>query len=678
MMKKLQTPTLRQVRHGKASVSAIAFLLAGLAAPAHAQTASQAAGDDIVVTATRSGDPIPAELIGSSVTVVSDTDLVDRQTRIVSDVLRDVPGVAVNRSGAVGDLTDVRIRGSEANQVLVFIDGIKADDPYVSSFNFGTLITDEAARIEVLRGQQSSLYGSDAIGGVISYTTLSGRELPGVSLRAEGGSMGTYDGGARVGGVAGNADYALSSSYYHTDGYPVAPGGRDDVGSNTLGVTGKVNWTPAPDFKITAVGRYSYARADSDDQAIAANSPVIQGYPLAIAVDTLGSYGIDRGWYGLLGAEWKLGRAITSSLNATITDTTARGLDTGAYGGPYGDHGRRYRGSFTSTARFGDEHLKNRFTFAVDAERQSFQSTSPYANNDRHRIDTLGFVSQYDLTLDDRLAISASARIDANSQFADDATYRATASYLFAGGTRLHAAYGTGVKDPSATDLYDYSSGQFVGNPHLKPERSKGWEAGVEQSLMAQHARIGATWFDNRYSNAIDTTYTLVGDDYLQTPYNDPVRFHQKGLESYATWHGGDWRFDLAYTWLHAPQTIQAITGMASADGSPVPVTIQAARRPKNIASANATWAPHRLPLTATLTVRYNGRQNDYAFNADYNRLIVPLKAYTLVNVALRYELSRNVELFGRVENLGNDHYQEVFGYQAAGRAAYGGVQLKL
>jgi vitamin B12 transporter len=667
----------------------ITLLLLGTATPAIAQTtatttlASDAArSNDIVVTATRSGDAIPTDLIGSSVTVIGYQDLQDRQTRVLSDVLRDVPGVAVNRSGAIGDLTQVRIRGSEGNQVLVFVDGIKADDPYYGEYDFGTLLNDDASRVEVLRGQQSALYGSDAIGGVISYTTLSGRELPGASLRVEGGSMGTYDGSARVAGASGNFDYAVSSSYYHTDGYPIAPGGRLDTGSNSLGVSGKFNWTPAPDLKLTAVGRYSYTRAESDDQQIAANSPVVMGYPVVTTVDTPGNYNTNRGYYGLLGAEWSLfENVLTTSVQATIADTTRNGYDFSTLG--YGDHGRRYRGSFTSTVHFDNEHFKNRFTLAVDAERQDFRNTSPggYSNDDSHRIDQLGFVTQYDLTFDDRLAISASARIDTSTRFSDDATYRATASYLFPGGTRIHGAYGTGVKDPSATELFDYVTGQYVGNPNLKPEQSQGWEAGLEQSLLDSHVKLGATYFDSRFTNEIDTTYTLVGGNYLQTPFNNPIRFNQRGVETYAAVRTGNLRFSLAYTYLHSPQTIMALTQSAAVGGTyqlPATVPIQAVRRPSNIASFNATWAPKAWPVSATLTVRYNGKQNDYAFNSVYNRLIVNLKAYTLVNLNAAYDIDQHVQVFGRVENLLDQKYQEVFTFATPGRAAYGGVRLKL
>lgn len=669
------------------SIGALSIaLLAG--APALAQsTTAQAAGDsakgdDIVVTATRSGDAIPTDLIGSSVTVIGNQDLQDRQTRILSDVLRDVPGVAVTRTGAVGDLTEVRIRGSEANHVLVFVDGIKADDPYYGAYDFGTLITDEAARVEVLRGQQSSLYGSDAIGGVISYTTLSGREDPGVTARIEGGSMGTVDGGARVAGAKGDFDYALSSSVYRTDGYPIAPGGDRDMHSSSVGASGKFNWTPAPNFKVTAVGRYSYAKADTDDQQITDSSPVVMGYPVIAVVDTPGDYYTSKGYYGLLSAQWDLfDDAWTNTASATIADTTREGYDYGALS--YGDHGRRYRASFDSTVRFGNDHVKNRFTMAVDAERQDFANTSPggYSDNSQHRIDTLGFVTQYDLTVDDRLAISASARIDDNSRFNDDSTYRATASYLFPTKTRIHAAYGTGVKDPSASDLFAYATGQFIGNPNLKPERSKGWEAGVEQGLLDNHAKIGATYFDNRFSDEIDSTYVLVGDEYLQTTYNNSVRFKQRGVETYASLTLGDWRFDASYTYLHSPQTVMVLAQPESVGGPyqlPVAVTTQAYRRPKDIASVNLSWVPRTLPFTATATVRYNGKHTDYAFDEAFDRLIVDLKSYTLVNLNATYDVNPHLQLFARVENLLDKNYQEVFGYATPGRAGYGGVRVKL
>jgi len=242
----------------KTTVSWLAVALAaGFAANANAQSdptvaSKDEAGNAIIVTGSRSGEGVAVRNLPASVTLLTDEDLQQRQTRIISDVLRDVPGIAVSRQ--IGGLTQVRLRGSEANHVLVLIDGIEASDPFQGEFDFGSLIADEAAKIEVLRGQQSSLYGSDAIGGVIQYITLTGREAPGFSLRAEGGSFGTYSGGARAAGYSGTFDYAVSGSVYGTDGTPSARGGDRDIGSTNVGASAKLTWTPSPKGKLTGGG----------------------------------------------------------------------------------------------------------------------------------------------------------------------------------------------------------------------------------------------------------------------------------------------------------------------------------------------------------------------------------------------------------------------------------------
>jgi vitamin B12 transporter len=659
------------------------FALAA-ATPAFAETTadlptSGGGNDTIVVTATRSGDAVPIDQLGSSVTVLDDQALQARQTRFVVDALRDVPGVAVNRG--FGGLTEIRVRGSEANHTLVFVDGIKADDPYSAQFDFGTLLNDEASRVEVLRGQQSSLYGSDAIGGVISYTTLSGREAPGFSARAEGGSMGTFSGGARAAGTAGDTfDYAVSASYFRTDGFPVAPGGSLDTGSENFGASAKVNWMPAPNFTLTAVGRYGFLRADLNDQQVTANSPVIQGYPVTVAVDVPGDFTRNKAWYGLVGASWDLfDGAWTNAATAAITDDNRDG--DGPFG-PSGDRGRRYRTTFNSTVRFGNDHVKNRFTFGMDYERQEFRNTTPFSDNGKHVLETFGYVMNYDVTFDDRLAIGASARIDNYNLFRDAATYRVTGSYLFPSGTRIHAAYGTGIKAPGPTELYGFISGVFIGNPGLKPEESKGWEAGIEQSLLDKAVTIGATYFHDRFSNAIQSTFVFdpTVNDFVQSSFNSATETRQEGVEVYASARFADFRVDASYTYLDAPQDVNALVGLAPAGGGfqfEVPVTTQAVRRAKNIASLNVTYAPKLLPLTATLTVRYNGKQRDYAFTDIFQHILVDLKAYTLVNFNATYDVTPHIQLYGRVENLADEKYQEVFGYNAPGRAAYGGVRVK-
>lgn len=659
----------------------VSLLAIAAASPVFADDtlAGDAGPDDIVVSATRSGDPVPVDRLGSSVTVLDDAALQSRQTRFIVDVLRDVPGVAVNRGA--GGVAEVRVRGSEANHTLVFIDGIKADDPFAAQFDFGTLLSDEGARVEVLRGQQSSLYGSDAIGGVISYTTLSGREAPGYSARAEYGSNDTVSAAARAAGTVGETlDYALSASYLRTDGYPVAPGGSLDTGSSNFGASAKVNWTPAPNFKLTAVGRYSNLRQDLNNQDISPASPVIQGYPITVAVDSPDDRTRSKSWYGLVGATWDLfDGAWTNAATAAITDVNRDGESSF---GTSGDRGRRYRTTLNSTVRFGNDRVKNRFTLGMDYERQEFQNITPFADQGKHVLETLGWVVNYDVTFDDRLSIGASARIDDYNLFRDAATYRVSGSYLLPSGTRVHAAYGTGIKAPSPGELYGFVSGSYIGNPNLKPEESQGWEAGLEQTLFDKALTVGATYFRNRFVNQIQSTFVFdaASGNFLQQSFNGTTRTRQEGVEVYAAARLADFRVDASYTYLDAPQTVDALVGPNPGSGGfqmPVPVVTQAARRAKDIASLNVTYAPEAFPLNATLTLRYNGKQRDYAFTDMFQRILVDLDDYLLVNFAASYDVTPNLQVFGRVENIADEKYQEVFGFNSPGRSAYGGVRVK-
>lgn len=638
--------------------------------------------DEIVVSASRSGDGVPASLLGSSVTVIDSEALEDRQTRVISDVLRDVPGVAVSRTGAIGGLTQIRIRGSEGNHVLVFIDGIKASDPYYGEYDFGNLIADDSARVEVLRGQQSALYGSDAIGGVISYTTLSGRDAPGVSARVEAGSLGTVAAATRAAGVLGDQfDYAVSSSYLTTDGFATAREGSRDLGSESFGSSFKVNWTPSPIFKLTAVGRYSRTEADLNDQQIDPSAPVVQGYQTITVVDTPGSRYENNAYYGFLRAELNLfDNAWTNAVSGQITDANRDAYDLAGFS--YGDRGRRYRGTFESIVRFGSERVRNRFTFAADFEREEARNIDPtgFAFGGTNRSDTTGFVAQYELTVDEALAIGASARIDDYSRFDGAATYRATASYLLPSGTRFHGAYGTGIKAPTLTELFGFSDGLYIGNPELQPERSEGWEAGVEQLFLGGAAKIGATYFDNRFRDQIETAYVEVNGEFLPTSRNSSFRADQKGVEAYANVRLGDFRIDAAYTYLDSPQTILALANPRPANGafqSAVPIETQAVRRPENTASLNVTYAPEAFPLNVTATVRYNGEMRDYAFNPSYQRLLVDLDDFVLVNLNGSFDVSENFQVFGRVENLLDQDYEEVFTFATPGLTAFGGVRAK-
>src|SRR5258706_6198933 len=239
--------------HRTALICALTFISTQASAQSSSVTSPQ---EQVLITASRLGG-IRSDLLGSSATILEPIDLQLRQTTIVSDILRDVPGVAVSRAGPLGQFTQVRMRGAEANHTLVLIDGIKAGDPFFGEFQFETLITDDVAKVEVLRGEQSALYGSDAIGGVIHYITATGAEAPGFRARAEGGSFGSANASARYAGVEAGLDYALSVAYSRTDGVPDNPLGTRHLGSEGLNLAGKFSYAIDENFRLQAVPRHS-------------------------------------------------------------------------------------------------------------------------------------------------------------------------------------------------------------------------------------------------------------------------------------------------------------------------------------------------------------------------------------------------------------------------------------
>lgn len=280
-------------------------------------------------------------------------------------------------------------------------------------------------------------------------------------------------------------------------------------------------------------------------------------------------------------------------------------------------------------------------------------------------LTTKGAVVQYDATINDRIGLGAALRYDDNSRFDSDTTYRLQASYLFDSGTRLHAAAGSGTKNPGIFELYGYDPDTFIGNPNLKPEKSHGWEAGIEQRFLDDRARIDVTWFDSRLKDEIFTVYDT--SYVFSSPANKTAESTQKGVEvSFEARLGGAWRLDASYTHLDAKE-LDTLTGRM----------VEEVRRPPNIASLNIGWRgleAQRLGLD--FTVRYNGEQYDNNYTMVVATPRVQLDSYTLVNLGADYRFTDNFQFYARVENLLDETYEEVFTYRTPGRAEYAGVRF--
>ncbi|MBX3593941.1 TonB-dependent receptor [Sphingomonas sp.] len=633
-----------------------ALLLAGAAAtPAWAQTVDPdgAADQDLIVTGTRADTAIPVGQTGGAVTVLDSAALEERQTRMVADILRDVPGVAVAR---VPGQTQIRLRGTEANQVLVLIDGIEVSDPFTGEFDLGTLPADAGGRIEVLRGQQSAIYGSDAIGGVIHYITATGREMPGLSARIEAGSLGTVNGAVRAAGGGDVADYALTATLNTMAGTSNARTGGRDLRDDTGAIAFKGNWQPGADARITAVARYSHSRQDFNDTDSNPASPTF-GYVVDTPgnhVESEGLYALLRGTFTLLDGRW------SHSVSGQIADTRRDGYN--AAGRSYGDVGTRLKGSYETTLTLGGAAFRQLFTVAADVERERYRNTDPtgFAFTGARHVSNVGIVAQYEARIGERGAFGASLRHDANDLFDDTTTYRLQGSYRFASGTRLRAAAGSGVKNPGFYELYGYIDGRFIGNSALKPERSEGWEAGIEQQVDGGGIVFGTTYFQSVLRDEIYTSYPA--PTYVATPANSTGRSRQHGVEAYVNARlGAGWRIDGAYTWLHARER-----------------GAEEVRRPPHSASLAVNWSAPDGRVSVNAVVRYTGVARDLAYiDPSYVPVRVRLDDYALVNLAAEWRVTRTLSVFARGDNLLDARYESVFSFTNPGITGVAGMRAR-
>jgi vitamin B12 transporter len=627
--------------------------IAALAAACFCSTsafAKDADSDAVIVTATRATGGAPRAVTGISTTTILPEDLEIRQTRQLTDVLRDVPGVAVNQSGGAGQLTQVRMRGAEANQTLVLIDGMEASDPFQGEFTFESLIADEVAKVEILRGPQSALYGSQAIGGVINYITASGADAPGVKARAEYGSFNSFDGAARFAGATGGFDYAVNAGWNQTDGTPTARGGTRDLAARTGAFSARGAYSFADNIRVKAMTRYTDTKADFNDQDFNFPSPTY-----GFVIDTDG-YTKIKSLLGMVRGEAEFG-PWSHALTLQGVDAKRDGFSFG--GRSSGDKGKRVKASYDTTLKIETGALVHTLTGAIDFRRETYENTSPFATPAQAKkrdVDNLGFVGQYDLVANDRLGLGVAVRYDDNDMFDDATTYRLQASYLFPSETRVHAAGGSGVANPGFFELFGFDPGNFIGNPNLKPEKSEGWEAGAEQSFLDGAARVDVTYFDSRLEDEIFTAF--VGPTFASSPQNRTAKSTRKGVEvsGQAILDGG-WRIFASYTHLNAKE-----------NGN------EEVRRPKDSASVNVSWEGER--FGAFTSIRYNGDTKDNNFTLS-GPPIVTLPAYTLVTIGGDYKLTDTINLYARVENATDENYEDVYTYRTPGRAGFIGMRAK-
>lgn len=634
---------------GRSVIGLASLSLFAVSAPTSAQPTQTL--ETVVISGTRT--PVPAAEVGSTLTIVTGEELETRQIRIVSDALRAVPGVAVSRSGALGSFTQVRIRGAEANQTVVMIDGIKINDPFTSEVDFAHLLTAEVDRIEVLRGPQSVLYGSEAIGGVISIFTKRGAPGNQFEGNLEGGSFSTVDGSIAARGASKEFSYALAAAGARSSGTNISRFGDETDGYRNTTFLGNAAWTPTPDASIAANLRYRDSRTEFDPQDF--SFPPGPTYGLVIDGDrkTEGTQ-----FDGRLIGKWTTG-PLTSQLAATYTSTDASTYAESSF--TNGSEGTRSRYEYLGTYSFSAGDAPQALSLSLEHETLRFQNIGPTPTSPQNQTQTnnsTGIAGEYRVRLPSQTALGASVRRDLNTLFQDATTYRFTVAQPVGSGVSLRASYGKGVANPTFFELFGFVPGQFDPNPALKPEDSLGFDLGIDFTFGTT-STIALTYFNANLENEIVGTFDPV--TFRSSVENLPGTSKRSGVELEARYSpSAQWTLWGTYTYLSAKQP----------DGQPE------VRRPRNIASAAATYNVPNALGSITLAIDYNGSQQDLDFSS-FGGARAMMPAYTLVRLAGQYAITREVSLTARVENLLNQDYEEVYSFRASGIAFFAGVQAR-
>ena len=643
-----------------ASRSALAFVLAGASASvARAQATS---GDTstlapVVVTATRL--PSAAGAATLSTTVLTGRDLRARGVSTVLEALRESPSIAVVQGGSFGQQTSIFLRGGQSNYTQVLVDGVVVNDPG-GAIDLANLTTDDIDRIEIVRGPASVTYGANAVTGVIQIFTRRGRGPAQLSAWARGGTYGTREGELSALGGDDRLSYSLSAAQHNTDGiYRVNSAARNGTYSGRLRL--------APDARTDVAISLRYIDAGAH---IATNS---NGVP-----NDSNQTHTERRFVGSLDA----GRHLTSSLEARVsldaTNADTRSADRPDSPGdtdfPYDARMRLYRR--TADARL-NYHIAPDVVVTGGGSYET-QGQRATGGDPQHRTAGAGYAEVAGTSLG-ALSYTGGVRVDHNSTFGDFTSYRVGAAYALPSATRLHAAVGTAFREPTfeesgSTQPFD------VGNPHLRPERSRSWEAGAEQEIGHGRASVGVTYFNQRFRDMIQ--YNGLAAEGAPNYYNLAAAASDGVEVTLRVAPVAPLTLAASYTYTKTRVTNAGIDSSSTAN------FVQGQRllrRPAHLASATASYAFRRSETSLHLEVATTGSRDDRDFSDEVTFIpkAVTLPSYTVVGIAGNLGILRRrgnavpgVVLTARVDNLLDRKYQQIFGFASPRRTFLVGARI--
>ncbi len=621
--------------------------------------------EPVVVSATKLETPLGET--SRSVTIIDKQQIRERQYATVQDALRSVPGLDVVRAGGPGQQTSVFLRGANSEHTLVLVDGIPVNDPVSPSrfFNFADLTTDSVERIEIVRGPGSAVHGSDALGGVVHILTRKGQGPPRVSLTVEGGAYDTHRHRLSISGGTSLVNYALAASYAHSEGFSAArrkDGNRERDGQETVALSTRIGFTPMEPFAVDVILRYTDSDTDLD------NSGGPGGDDPNFTLTNRSLFFRAQSRLALFNERWE------QTLGFALADYDRKSKDDTDPFRPFDSSRSRYEGylhkidwqhnlflSEIHTLTLGLEYQRET---ARQKDRRTFEdwlapgtAASSSSRLEKRSARTLSYYLQDQIRWWDGFFTTLGLRLSDHDRFGSRTTWQVASSYRIpASGTLLRGSYGTGFKAPSLLQLYDPV---FGGNRELRPEKSTGWDVGLEQPLWSNRLSLSATYFANDFRDLIVNNFDPVIFDFV---YENVGKARSQGVEFVASGYLSTnltVRLGYTYTETENRETQRSLL-----------------RRPRHKFAVDLDYRfLERGNLN--LNVICVGPRSDVFFNNEtFASGRTRLPGYALVNLAGFFQMTEGLRLFGRVENLLDKDYVEVWGYGTSGIAGYAGAEF--
>lgn len=645
------------------TVTTATALAMGLLAASPIDTArSQGLLPETIVTATRL--PTPRERVASSVTVITAADIAAKQQRTLVDVLGDVPGLQVVQSGGLGKQTSVFSRGSNSNHTLIVIDGVEMSDASTpnGAFNFAHLLSADIERIEIVRGPQSTLYGSDAIGAVINITTKLGSGPAQYLVQGEGGSFDTIAGTLLAQGSRGRLQYALGTSYLDSDGESVSPARiralqagatEEDDGYTQRSASVRLAYEASESVNFGFALHHIRTRSETDQP-----------------IEDPDAYERTRQWFGRADATLDFfGGLLESIVGASVTRHTRDSFNVPGIANTLqrsDDLGTKTKFEVQNSFFAIDDHV---LTLGLETELDSlknvqfsnFSGFTIVGTTDSDARTNAAYV-QDQFVLGERVFGTVGVRYDDHDTLGSKFTFRLAPVVAFPEyGLRLKGAIGTGFRAPALFQLFgntrSSNGGVFTGDPNLRAEESMGWEVGFEQTMLAGKVVMGSTYFNQEIKNLLETKFTGSNSTVINLARADIF-----GFESFIS------------ASVTPTVTVRLDHTFTRAENKATGGDLR--RRPKQKLSADVRYqASDRLSVVGGM--RFNGPGKDVSGNPLASSQEINKGSHTLVNVSANYDVNDDASLFGRINNLLNRKYETADGLAGSSRAVVVGARLR-